>query len=162
MAPQVTLPPKLKVFDSWKSEYLFNHHTHSSAPWISCPPLEDSNPPPPHSSKGPSPLNNNASYLLPSNSPHATNSTPIIPINFGLMQGPAGDVTTCPCSSSLRPIRYTIKHVIFHFPLHNNYWSAIFGPQPTTNKYVFGTYHGGRKLGEFLLATQAFLRPLPP
>ena len=46
MPPRSILPPKLKAFDSWKSDYISNHHTHSSAPWISCPPPEDSTPPP--------------------------------------------------------------------------------------------------------------------
>ena len=52
MPPRSILPPKLKAFDSWKSEYLYNHHNHSSAPWISCPPPEDSNPPPPIHPRG--------------------------------------------------------------------------------------------------------------
>ena len=156
LPPRSTLPPNLKVFDSWKSEYLSNHHTYTSAPWISCEPPEDSKPPP--FIQGALSLKQRrilsaAIQLTTRHGFHADYSDKFRP--------DAGDVTACPCSGPLQPTRYTVEHVIFHCPLHSNHRAAIFSPQPITTQYVFGTYHGGRKLGKFLLATQALLRPLP-
>ena len=155
--PCSILPLKLKMFDSWKSEYLSNHHTHSSALWISCLPLEDSTPPP--FIQGALSLKSRrvlsvTIQLTTRHSFHTDYSDKFRP--------DAGDVTTCLCSDPSQPTRYTIEHVLFCCPLHNQHRSDTFGPQPTTKQYIFGTYHGGRKLGKFLLTTQAFLWPLPP
>jgi len=71
MPPRSILPPKLKPFDSWRSDYISNHHTHSSAPWISCPPRKT--PRPPHSSKGGRPLPESAAHPV---GRHPTYHTP--------------------------------------------------------------------------------------
>ena len=46
-------------------------------------------------------------------------------------------------------------------PLHSDALYDIFG-EATNIHYIFSTYHGSRKLGDFLLATQALLLPLSP
>src|SRR5260221_9643020 len=157
LPPRSSLPKKLRAFDSWKSDYISNHHTHSSAPWISCPPPEDSTPPPFIQGALSLKMRRILSAAIQTTTRHGFHAD-----YSDRFRPDAGDVTICPCSGPLLPIRYTIEHVIFHCSLHNNHRADIFSPQPTTKHYVFGTYHGGRKLGRFLLATQALLQPLPP
>lgn len=70
-------------------------------------------------------------------------------------QGADGSVT-CPRG---RP--HTLNHVLLHCRLHNLLRRCIFG-QHANSDYIFGTEDGGKKLGDFLLATNDLRRPLPP
>ena len=122
--PRSILPPKLKMFDSWKSEYLSNHHTHLQK----IPPL-------PHSSKGPSPSNRGASCRRRSNSPLVMVFTPTTPTNSGPMQvmSPPARAATHhnPPATPLNMFSFTVLFITntdltssAHNPLPNNTSSA--------------------------------------
>jgi endonuclease/exonuclease/phosphatase (EEP) superfamily protein YafD len=71
----------------------------------------------------------------------------------------AGDNTTCPhCSAS-----WTMPHVLFDC---DTFWEArglhLDPIYHNTIHHLFSSKPGGRRLVEFLHATQALLRPLPP
>jgi len=55
----------------------------------------------------------------------------------------------------------TVSHVLVHCPLLTSPRRRIFG-QRVNFDFIFGTFDGGRKLGEFLRASNRLLRPLPP
>lgn len=73
------------------------------------------------------------------------------------------DNIICPCSSDAPPYKtyYTRRHVLLDCPLYTEVRIEAFGHDPTL-AHIFQTEEGGRRLGMFLHAFQAFLRPLPP
>jgi len=62
-----------------------------------------------------------------------------------------------------RRVRYpnSTHHVLFECSPLSSPRRRIFGPFPF-DAYVFGTFDGGFKLGEFQRATNRLLHPLPP
>jgi hypothetical protein len=71
----------------------------------------------------------------------------------------AGDNTSCPHCGDL----WTMNHVLFDCP---EFWEPrgmVLDPiYHNTTHQLFSSKNGGRRLVEFLHATQALLRPLPP
>ena len=55
----------------------------------------------------------------------------------------------------------TVSHVLAHCPLLTSPRRHIFGHHVNFD-FIFGTFDGGRKLGEFLRASNRLLCPLPP
>ena len=73
-----------------------------------------------------------------------------------------GNTGRKPNGRSLTPYHNTIEHVISDCPLFEDQRLAIFGSLSPSLLFLFGSERGGRQLVEFLHATQALLRPLPP
>jgi hypothetical protein len=71
----------------------------------------------------------------------------------------AGDTTLCPHCGHL----WTMTHVLFDCDLFWEERGLILDPlHHNTTRHLFSSKDGGHRLVEFLHATQALLRPLPP
>ena len=136
--PLCFIPPKQKLFASWRADYLSNnHHTNLSTPWISITPPEDSTP----------------LLFIQGALSHKNQHIFSVAIQISTGHGfnaryshcfwpSAGDNVICHCSGPLQPIQHTIKHVLLSCPLHQQHHRNIFGPS-TTMQYILSTYHGG-------------------
>ena len=165
--PPIPASNKAKVFQEWLAEYITQRH-HGEA-WVSCQPPHDTTPPPfilGSLSAGNRRLFSTSIQLT---TRHAFDA------NYSMNFRPqAGDNTLCPCDTTwelraanptddlLPPTNYTIAHVITECPLFTDQRLAAFGTRSPSLPFLFSTERGGRQLVDFLHATQALLRPLPP
>jgi len=134
---------------------------HPSRAWRSCVPPDDYKPPPFICGALTSQNRRLVSVAFQLTTGHCFDAA--YSINF--REG-ADDNNTCPCSPSPNPFHHrfalhTYQHILLHCPLCSQQRLTILGPTPSI-QYIFSTEDGGRKLCEYLHATQALLRPLPP
>ena len=163
------IPPsnKAKAFQDWHAEYITQNH--SGPAWASCQPPSDANPPP--FIIGSLSAGNRCLFAasIQTTTRHAFDA------NYSMNFRPqANDTTLCPCDTTWEtraanpsddlapPIHHTVEHVLTNCPHFNEQRIAIFGSRSPSLPFIFGTERGGRQLVEFLHATQALLRPLPP